>query len=142
LDAKVDEAFTVYELCREVYGASAKKHRVAVIRAAKGLLKTRPDLGCLGCSGFGFAFFHQSSVMSYARARLKASGRWAGDIDARLAPGGDEYEKVAEGGAWWLRVQKWIAHQANDVARLEELKLMPDTEEQERAAIMAMLFRR
>jgi hypothetical protein len=87
-----DDAFTVPELCREVYGESAielrstdqcdgshsateKKHRVAVLRAAKALIKTHPEINCFGSTGFGIAFFNQASVMSYARARLKARGR-------------------------------------------------------------------
>lgn len=108
----VDDALRLDELCREIYGEAnvRKKHRVSVIRAGKWLLKTRANLGCIGSSGFGLVFFNQGSVMSYARARLKASGYYDDRIRSDLAPGGYEYGKIAEGGAWWLRVQLWIAN--------------------------------
>src|ERR1700693_2983195 len=144
LAANPDEAFPVEELSQQIYAVPAeKKHRVSILRAAKAL-KNR-SFGWTGSSGFGYVFFNVASVMSYGRARLKARGHWAGDIDARLAPGGDHYKDIGEGGQWWLRVQKWTAELNKDTARLQELKPMLDAMEearrQEMAAMMSM-FRR
>jgi hypothetical protein len=127
LAANPDDAFTVAELCWQVYGeySAEKKHRVAVIRAAKALIEKRPDIGWTGSSGYGLVFFNQGSVMSYARARLKADRCWD-DIDKSLAPGGRDHQYIVEGGAWWVRVQVWIAKQNNDGARLAELQPMGD----------------
>jgi hypothetical protein len=142
LAANPDDAFTVEELCRTVYGVSPaeKRHRVAVLRAAKALAEKRPEIGWTGSSGFGLAFFNITSVMSYARARIKAT-RWSSDIDARLAPGGRHYKDIVEGGEWWLRVQVWTARMNNDTARLAELQPMIDVERQKVQAIMAMCLR-
>jgi hypothetical protein len=142
LTANPDDGFTVPELCWAVYGVSPpeKRHRVSVLRAAKALMATRPEIGWTGASGYGLAFFNITSVMSYARARIKAT-RWASDIDTLLAPGGSHYNDIVEGGEWWLRVQVWIARQDNDTARLAELQPMIDAERQKIQALMAM-FRR
>ena len=145
LAANVDEAFRVDELCRVVFGdvPIEKKHRVSVIRAAKALMKTRPELAWAGSSGpgMGVVLYNQANVMSYARARLKAEAdRYTDDpIHKRLAPGGDEHKYIVEGGVWWLHVQEWIAKQNNDQARLEELKPMLEAQEQESRARMAEL---
>ena len=53
LAANIDDAFRVDELCRKVYGdyLVEKKQRVSVIRAAKALVKKRPDLSWTGSGG-------------------------------------------------------------------------------------------
>jgi hypothetical protein len=142
LTGSPDDGFTVEELCRTVYGVfpPEKKHRVAVIRAAKALAEKRPEIGWTGASGYGLAFFNITSVMSYARARLKAA-RWPIDIDTRLAPGGRNHKDIVEGGEWWLRVQVWTARMNNDTARLAELQPMIDAERQKTQAFMAMYLR-
>jgi hypothetical protein len=143
LAANVDDALRVDELCWKVYGEYLveKKHRVSVIRAAKALVKKQPDLDWMGSSGprGGLAFYNRGSVMSYARARLKARGLPESQIQVHLAPGGWAHEYIAEGGAWWLHVQEWIANQSNDQARLEQLKPMVDAQKQKAAAMMRML---
>jgi hypothetical protein len=143
LAASVDEAFRVDELCRIVFGEVLveKKHRVSVIRAAKALMKTRPELAWAGSSGpgMGFVLYNQANVMSYARAWLKAVGYPDDQIRMDLQPSGDAHKNIVEGGAWWLHVQEWIANQNNDQARLEELKPMLEAQEQESAARMAEL---
>jgi len=143
LAANVDDAFRVDELCRRVYGKYRveKKQRVSVIRAAKALVKKRPDLSWMGSSGpgMGLVFFNQASVMSYARARLKDLGYSDDRIHAGLVPGGLEYKYIAEGGVWWLHVQEWIANQNNDRGRLEQLKPMLDAQKQQAAAAIAEL---
>lgn len=143
LAANVDEAFRVDELCWKVYGEYLveKKQRVSVIRAAKALVKKRPDLDWMGSSGprGGLAFYNRGSVMSYARARMKSWGYRESRIDKGLKPGGLEHEYIAEGGAWWLHVQEWIAKQNNDQSKLEQLKPMLDAQKQKAAALMGML---
>jgi hypothetical protein len=142
LAANPDDGFTVEELCRVVYGVSPpeKRHRVSVLRAAKALAEVRPEIGWTGASGYGLAFFNITSVMSYARAQIKAT-RWASDIDTRLAPGGSHYKDIIEGGEWWLRVQVWTAEKNNDTARLAELQPLLDAERQKMQALMAMVLR-
>jgi hypothetical protein len=141
LAANVDDAFRVDELCREIYGEYLveKKQRVSVFRAAKALVKRRPDLSWMGSSGprGGLAFFNRGSVISYARARLKAMGYSDSQIHDSLKPGGWAHECIAEGGAWWLHVQEWIANQSNDQARIAQLKPMLDAQKQKVAAMMA-----
>lgn len=144
LAANFDDAFRVDELCRKVFGESLveKKQRVSVIRAAKALVKKRPDLSWMGSSGpgAGLVFFNQASVMSYARAWMKGGGYSDDQIHADLAPGGDEHENIAEGGVWWLHVHEWIANQNNDKARLEELKPMLDAQKAKSDAAQAELM--
>jgi hypothetical protein len=143
LAANPDDAFTVAELCRAVYGVSPpeKRHRVAVLRAAKALAEKRPEINWFGSSGFGLAFFNQGSVMSYARARLKSGGCPDHWIRSSLAPGGAHYKEIVEGGAWWLHIQEWIARQDNDTARLTELQPLLDAQRQKMQAFMAMVLR-
>jgi len=65
-----DDAFRVDELCRKVYGEYwvEKKQRVSVVRAAKALVRKRPDLDWTGSGGpgKGLVFFIRGSAMSYA----------------------------------------------------------------------------
>jgi hypothetical protein len=142
LAANFDDAFRVHELCREVFGEYLveKKQRVSVIRAAKALVKKRPDLDWTGSSGpkGGLVFFNRGSVMSYARARLKSWGLPEHVICKQLAPGGCRDREIAEGGEWWLQVQEWIAKNNNDSARLAELKPMLDEQKAKNAALIAM----
>ena len=139
----IDDAFRVDELCREVYGNDLpeKKQRVSVIRAGKALVKKRPDLSWTGSGGpgFGLVFFHQASVMSYAKARLKSLGYSEEQIHRGLMPGGDHYRLIVKGGTWWLDVQEWIANQSNDKAKLKELRPMRDAQKKERATAVATL---
>jgi hypothetical protein len=48
LASNLDDSFTVEELCQRVYEHSQiqKRHRVAVIRAAKAVIKRHPDVVC------------------------------------------------------------------------------------------------
>src|SRR5205807_9024028 len=70
-----DSAFTVEELCSGVYGYGKreKRHRVAVIRAAKAVAKNLPDIVVWNAEWRGgtLIFFNHRSIMSYAIARLK-----------------------------------------------------------------------
>ena len=127
----VDQAYSVYELCMEVYGAAVEEASRGPLRAAKSLAKKNRSFGWTGSSGFGYVFFNIASVMSYGRARLKSNGSLKDEIRTRLAPGGYAHQYIAfEGGEWWLLTQKWVAEQNNDTARLQELKPMLDAMEE------------
>jgi hypothetical protein len=104
-------------------------------------VKKRPDLSWTGSGGpgLGLIFFHQASVMSYAKARLKALGYSEDRIHRGLMPGGDHYRLIVKGGAYWLDVEEWSANQNNDKARLKELRPMLDAQRKERAAAVATL---
>jgi hypothetical protein len=77
LDGEADNAFTTEDLCERVYSGVnrvEKKHRVAVLRAANGLVKRRDNTGCMRSENLGGTrvYFNIDNVMSYAMARLKA----------------------------------------------------------------------
>jgi hypothetical protein len=107
--AKANTALSVGELCRRVYrGADRieKKHRVAVLRAAKA----RPHLAYLPSylTGGTLIFFRLDSVTSYGLARLKATnyaGKSDAELRARLRKGGACYDLVAPGGDWRRHVE-------------------------------------
>jgi hypothetical protein len=102
-----DEAFRVDDLCWEIYGGMEKKHRVAVIRAGKALAQKRPDIGW-DSSTLGLSFFHQGSVLSRARARMKGCYGYSEENSRQaLAPGGNWHHHIIEGGLYWSRVQEW-----------------------------------
>ena len=76
LDGEADNAFTTEDLCERVYpgvNRVEKKHRVAVLRAANGLVKRRDNTGCWWGENLGRTrvYFNIDNVMSYAMARLK-----------------------------------------------------------------------
>lgn len=122
LDAEPDNAFTVEDLCRRVYGIERveKKHRVAVLRAAATLGKRRDTL-CWTQSdppGATCVYYNIDNVMSYAMARLKAEDPYEygttcrkteADLRAKLAKGGNHHKDVVRGGAWWRHTQQHIA---------------------------------
>jgi hypothetical protein len=107
--AEPGSAFSVDELCRRVYrGADRveKKHRVAVLRAAKA----NPRLIYLPSylSGGTLIFFELGSVKGYGLARLKAtnySGKSDAELRGRLRKGGVCHELVAPGGDWYRQVE-------------------------------------
>jgi hypothetical protein len=135
--AKPDNAFTIEDLCARVYPGEPieKKHRVAVIRAAKEVAKRYGEIDTMIGEGLGgtLIFFNQYCVLSYAMARLKSSsyrtnnqGRSLreneADLRAKIAPGGLDYELIAPGGAWWRHVEERIARRDGDTDKVERLK--------------------
>jgi hypothetical protein len=147
-----DESFTIEELCQRVYDREhwiAKRHRVAVLRAAKVIAKRHPNIVCWRAEirGRTVMFLNHASVTSYATARLKAE-RWGfeplRDSGARHILREDErYVKlVSPGGAWWFHVQEWIAERSGDKTKLEELKPFRDALERESAGSMKALMER
>jgi hypothetical protein len=141
LAASPEDAFSVEDLCKRIYETEVveKRHRVAVLRAGKGLLKKGTAFHRFGSSRRGgLVFFNQGSVMSYGIARLKARDYRPSRIRKGLAPGGLERQYIEEGAVWWLAVQEWIAQNTGDTAKLEELKPMRDAQNQKFAAMIAL----
>ena len=94
-----DAVFGVDELCCLVYGVRwsriEKRHRVAVLRAAKA----RPGVAHLHSerSGRILIFYTPDNVMSYDMARLKSDnlqdpGQTNADLRKRLGHGGAKFE--------------------------------------------------
>jgi len=76
LEVEPDNAFTIEDLCERVYrrlNRVEKKHRVAVLRAAKAIVARRPNLDWMSSEGLGgtLVLFDRYRVLSYAMARLK-----------------------------------------------------------------------
>lgn len=156
--AEPDNAFTIGDLCIRVYPEIArgfalpeKKHRVAVLRAAKKVAAQHPngELWESETRGGELTFFHRYNVMSYAMARLK-SGRFGSRyhgprpphyddetrLRKRLAPGGDFHESVIPGGVWWRHVELRIAERDGDTKKIAKLQA---EHEAARAEIFARL---
>ena len=113
--AAPDNAFTVAELCDRIYpeaGYVDKKHRVAIIRAAKSLSRRWPDLGWRKSETLGgqTIYFNADSVMSFAMARLKGDNLENYDNqDPRVAGGTSEEElhaSLLKGGKYHKRTSK------------------------------------
>jgi hypothetical protein len=76
IEADPDNAFTIEDLCDRVYpgvNRVEKKHRVAVLRAAKAIVARRPELRWMIGEGLGgtLVVYDRYRVLSYAMARLK-----------------------------------------------------------------------
>jgi hypothetical protein len=132
-------AFTVEELCSSVYGDGKieKRHRVAVIRAAKAVAKNFPDIVVWHAEWRGgtLIFFNHRSVISYAIARLKSDNieHWGRshaltDYEARRILGAQHVALIAPDGAWWRFVQEWIAERDGDTATVERLKALREAQ--------------
>jgi hypothetical protein len=117
-----DDAHTTEDLIAGAYPGLdriEKKHRVAVLRAARSICKRLPEWEVWHRASV--VFVNRASVMSYAVGRLKADnssqyringtgpGRLAlaGKIQERLAPGGEDYHRVVKDGAWWRHTEQW-----------------------------------
>jgi hypothetical protein len=122
--AEPDNALTTNELCARIYpeiGHVEKKHRVAVLSAAKQVIERQWNDGHEEAwdwfrretRGGEMVFFNCASVMSYGMARQK--GDWLiarapeERLKAELEPGGRNHEYVVEGGAWWRHLQDHVA---------------------------------
>jgi hypothetical protein len=130
--AEPDEAFTVEELCKRIYGfkygsSVERKHRVTVSRAGKSMIERGGNCGAMGWGGRSKAlvFYTPDNLMSYALAYMKSSGYGgAGATDSwlreRLAYE-DLQKNMVPGGRWWLRVELLKAERTGDTDRVAEL---------------------
>jgi len=149
-DSEQDNAFTVEDLIDRVYtgvNRIEKKHRVALIRSAKKVCGRSPEWTWLISGGIGgtLVFFSPYNVMSYSIGRTKGEdcgnnyrvndprrARWPHwksltdeDVRKQFSPGGQKYDRVIEGGAWWNHTQMAIAERDRDCSP-EALKLFED----------------
>jgi hypothetical protein len=125
IDAEPDNAFTIEDLCERVYDGLRqveKKHRVAVIRAAKKLAHRRNSLTWYRgtASGGTLVFFLRDNVLSYGMARKKMLPSYRNndprrpwsyteaDLRQQLSVGGLDNRLIVEGGAWWQHVHVWL----------------------------------
>ena len=127
--AEPDDAFTTADLCGRVYpglNRVEKKHRVAVIRAAKKV-SGRAGWDCYRTEALGgtLVFYNPFDVMSNAIGRTKADmftnyrnndrrivDHWrttTEGIRGTFEPGGKNHHLIVEGGSWWRHVQLNIA---------------------------------
>jgi hypothetical protein len=145
-DTEPGNAFTTEDLCERVYpgiNRVEKKHRVAVLRAARTLMCRRDTLAAMVCENLGQTqvLFDCTNVMSYAMARLKCEylsnyrsknpriSRWQIRDEQQLRDQLSEPRRhayLSEGGAWWTHVQSWTAElearRAGDADRLVEVQ--------------------
>jgi hypothetical protein len=163
-DAERNNAFTLEELCERIYGVHRvldpestdpkrlrQTHRVAVARAARKVATRRPEIQIQRGGGLGgtLVFFRHDEVMSYAMAQLKTDRgnhyrsndrrlHWARDEQALRKQLVQRQPLVEPGGAWWRRVQMFLAERAGDAVRLAELK----AEQEQALAELAIRQRR
>jgi hypothetical protein len=126
-----DDAFTIEELCKRVYAHTTwrveKKHRVAVIRAAKAMIERSGGYALKGYGGRGSALvvYTAESLTSCGIAHLKTWGRLAhmpADWLRNRLTASDCLEYMAPGGAWWIEVELARAERNGDAERVGELK--------------------
>lgn len=155
--AEPDNAFTTEDLCDRIYHGNnrvERKHRVAVLRAAKNVCTRSDSWQCWRGEKLGnpVVFLNPYNVMSYAMARSKSEDHYRSndtrlpdhwrskneaDIRADLAEGGRHHHLVVEGGAWWRHAHQRIADRDNDTERAKEL----DLQSQEALARLRASFR-
>jgi hypothetical protein len=126
LEAAPDNAFSVPELSRRIYKSAERKHRVAVIRAAKAIVRRGGNMDwCIGPRRGGkLVFFTPDNVMSRGMAGAKA-GNFLGTDDqlrARLADPDDIGKRIRPGGWNWFETELFIAERAGDRSRIAEMK--------------------
>jgi hypothetical protein len=77
------DAFTIEDLCQRIYGGTEKKHRVAVLRATRQVLKRRLDVRSWRHGVQGGPYAPIVLIFLVARARVRA--RETKKISAYLA---------------------------------------------------------
>jgi hypothetical protein len=144
--ADPDNALTTMELCERVYGTEhvGKKHRVAVVRAAKRI----PSLDYWIGDNLGgqLVFFVRFNIKSYGMARLKGDHfenyrnedkRRCGwpwrepstEAELRAKLRNAEHRKLmAKNGAWWRHIEIAKAKARGDEQRAAELQAAIDKE--------------
>src|SRR5215469_10407302 len=146
-DAEPDSAFTTEELCERIYPGAAieKKHRVAVIRAAKNLMVRRPEVIWLRGRGLGKTLIlcRRDNFASFALGFIKSDEGQRGRAlskDPRYhwltnwrTPAQNK-AKVREKGAalmrdrsdrqvwWYRRVRLFLAERDGDTQTVTQLK--------------------
>src|SRR3954454_6203718 len=119
-----EAAFTVEELCEQVYGkAREPQHRIVVARAGKNLIGRGANLAWFRWSlgrGSQLVLYVPDNVMSYAKARIKSDPiPHGGTLEDALARHADYLQP---GGVWWRYVEIHKAERAGDTERVELLR--------------------
>lgn len=135
--ADPDNAFTVEDLCDRVYPGIArieKKHRVAVLRAARNLSKARDDIGSTTSWQLGGtrSFYNLDSPISRMMAALKCGDHHHyrsndGRISWRVIKTEAELKRMAHAqvapGHWaWFETEIWRAERRGDHDEASELR--------------------
>jgi hypothetical protein len=119
---KPDSAFTTENLCQHVYGVEQveRKHRAVVIPIAKKVCEQLEtwDWWQPLFSNRGLVFWNRVSLTSTAMSQIPDCDRYDSDEKrkAAISSGGDYYDRVVEGGAWWNAWQENIAKFKNGAA--------------------------
>ena len=132
-DGERDNAFTIEDLCERIWpdlypdlqgGRIERKHRRAVIGAARNIARQRPEIQWLHGQrrGGALVFFRHDEVMSYAMARLKADRfqryrskdprlHWSQHESGLRRQLDDEScrKLIGPGGAWRRQVEIFLA---------------------------------
>ena len=111
-DAEPENAFTTEDLCRRIFGASERSHRVSVTRAATNVL--------MRCRAWKFRgacrrriYYRPHNLMSYGMAQVKADPWYdyphdatEEELRASLLRGGRNQFLMCSGGEWWQNVAR------------------------------------
>jgi hypothetical protein len=135
-----EAALTTEELCARIYGEPVeKKHRVAIVRAARKVMARNADI-CFDQGenlGGQLVFYRGDVVMSRGLARLKSDRYFAyrnndpryvtcvdeeSELLAEFHEGGRHHDRVTGDGAWRRHTEMHIAKRDGDVARLALLQ--------------------
>jgi hypothetical protein len=144
LDAAPDRAFTTKELCKRVYGTGyvEKKHRVAVLRAARQIVARRNTTLRIHW-GNEAAVFNCTSVTAYGLAYLQ-QGR-ADYLLELVKKHLDDNSDESLGSRWRARVASWTAEyealRAGDVVRADEIVRERDAADEANSYRAAMMMR-
>ena len=123
---KPDSAFTIDDLCEQVYCLEfeqiERKHRATVVPLAKKVceqLKTMDWDWRQRPFSQGLIFWNRISLISTATSRLKYIERYNSEekLKAAISPGGERYCEVVEGGDWWNAWQEDVAYFKNEKGR-------------------------
>ena len=143
MQSEPDGAWTVEDLCERIYpglNRVEKKHRVSALRALKKVLNRSADWFLLAAeiTGGTLVLYNNANVRSYALGRLKGDSlnhyrdrrsgvpkHWVkseAGLLAMIEPGGEDHHRVAEGGAWDLHVQIYLAERDGDTKKAGTLQ--------------------
>jgi hypothetical protein len=126
----VDRTYSVKDLCRAIYGQDEKRHRVAVLRGIKGIIKRNPWIGqfysseeCCFCD---CRSLHAYAVMMrryHNDSHEKAEQRLRYDLEHPGPFSTTKENMTPETGLWWLYCElakaKWWTY---DQARAKKLE--------------------
>jgi hypothetical protein len=128
---KPDSAFTTDDLCEHIYCLKweqiERKHRAAVLPIAKKIICEQFetwDWRQRLFSNSGLVFWNRVSLTSTSMSNLVGIERYNSEkkLKAAISPGGDYYENVVEGGAWWNAWQEDISYFKNNEASISTVE--------------------